>query len=189
MNEQIDWSKAPADATHYHPRVNGYVDHWIKPGFFCVVGFEGEGWKKTSGDALGHAVPRPTAAPAWNGPEDGLPPVGTVCEFQGDEAKCPSDPWHEDLHDGVKCTVIAHFKSKKLDLVAFTFVKPDGNTEVEQSLPGALAPVRTPEQIAAQVRSDAIDVMCKECGYDGGGASYYTCAGLYDAGWRKQVQP
>lgn len=118
----------------------------------------------------------------WNG--EGLPPVGVVCEFQGDSAKCPFDPWHADLHDGVKCTVIAHFKSKSLDLVAFTFVKPDGNTEVEQSLPGALRPIRTPEQIAAEERDKIINQM----EFDTDCLNRGAFTKLYDAGWRKQVE-
>lgn len=81
MNEQIDWSKAPADATHYHPGGDGYTQHWIKQGFFCVTGFEADGWMSTDHDALALAIPRPVT-PTWNGPQDGLPPVGTVCEFR-----------------------------------------------------------------------------------------------------------
>lgn len=119
----------------------------------------------------------------WNG--EGLPPVGAVCEFQGDCAKCPSDPWHKELHDGVQCTVIAHFKSKSLDLVAFTFVKSDGNSELEQSLPGALRPIRTPEQIAAEEREQAVHAMGATVKQPPGSVTYGALYDLYDAGYRK----
>jgi hypothetical protein len=90
------------------------------------------------------------------------------------------------LHDGVKCTVIAHFKSKSLDLVAFTFVKPDGNTEVEQSLPGALKPICTPEQIAAEKRDKAIAAMEADIAAWGLTSDYNgMCQAMYDAGYRK----
>lgn len=128
----------------------------------------------------------------WTG--EGLPPVGTVCEFQGDIAACPSDPWRDGLRDGVECTVIAHFKSKGLDLIAFTFTKPDGCSEVEQAQPGALRPVRTAEQIAAEEREAAIKVMVEgsQPDYSAGellnASEYVECAisALYDAGYRKQ---
>ena len=126
----------------------------------------------------------------WNG--EGLPPVGMVCEFQGDCAKCPSDPWHKELHDGVQCTVIAHFKSKSLDLVAFTFVKADGSSELEQSLPGALRPIRTPEQIAKQERSKACDkmygVILDKIPQDRRNNGSDICEALYDAGYRKTTE-
>ena len=119
----------------------------------------------------------------WNG--EGLPPAGAVCEFQGDCAKCPSDPWHKELHGGVRCTVIAHFKSKSLDLVAFTFVKADGNSELEQSLPGALRPIRTPEQIAAEDRDKAVDQMQEVFWRANSGEVREGLAAIYDAGYRK----
>lgn len=72
---QIDWSKAPEGATHYHPRTERYTDHWIKPGHFCVVGLEGKGWVSDFGrPVMKLAVQRPVEPPTWTA--DGLPPVG-----------------------------------------------------------------------------------------------------------------
>jgi len=49
----IDWSKAPEGTTHFHPNVNGYVEHWVKinggKSWFCVTNFEKEGWKQDFG--------------------------------------------------------------------------------------------------------------------------------------------
>lgn len=49
---EIDWSKAPKGTTHFHPRVDGYVEHWVKrkdgKSWFCVTDFEKEGWRSDS---------------------------------------------------------------------------------------------------------------------------------------------
>lgn len=49
MTINIDWSKAPEGTMGFHPQANGYVDHWVKwvengDNWFCVCGFETEGW-------------------------------------------------------------------------------------------------------------------------------------------------
>jgi hypothetical protein len=194
----IDWSKAPEGATHFDAadnRINSFMKLEGGRWFFWPPNSLSPAWTywKPENTGIKGMIPRP---PEWNG--EGLPPVGTVCEFQGDEAKCPYDPWHEDLHDGVKCTVIAHFKSKSLDLVAFTFVKSDGNTEVEQSLPGALKPIRTPEQIAAEERSRrCIEISnlawaaLSKIDSPAPALSKINAISeaLYDAGYRLQVAP
>lgn len=183
----IDWSKAPEGATHYGATsyFNGSPD-WCEAFYKSIGGrwlicfpasddWHGDASKNRDWDErFATLIARPAV---WNG--EGLPPVGTVCEFQGDNAKCPFDPWHADLHDGMECTVIAHFKSKALDLVAFTFVKPDGNTEVEQSLPGALRPIRTPEQIQ---RHKDIEVLMRSTDYE---FNERQAAIILDAGYKR----
>jgi hypothetical protein len=182
----IAWIKRPEGATH---ALEGKVtDNFYRFHEDCWQLWCGDQWAISADwDGWFSVPPCFVEFPdPWNG--EGLPPVGVVCEFQGDEAKCPYDPWHEDLHDGVKCTVIAHFKSKSLDLVAFTFVKADGNTEVEQSLPGALKPIRTPEQIAAEECDKAVKAMLSEFEHTGSLTSHYeVCEVLHKAGYRKQT--
>ena len=51
MTTNIDWSKAPEGTMGFHPRANGYVDHWVKwaengDSWFCTRGFEAGGWVK-----------------------------------------------------------------------------------------------------------------------------------------------
>lgn len=187
----IDWSKAPEGFPLWLEGTN--EEHRKHSGWYRDAGqvFEGAygGQWRACREGQFFTVHRNPGSPSWTG--EGLPPVGTVCEFQGDCAKCPSDPWHKELHDGVKCTVIAHFKSKTLDLVAFTFVKADGNSELEQSLPGALRPILTPEQIAAAERESAVRVMMSLNPDENPNQSLskWLCEALYDAGYRKQVAP
>lgn len=69
MTKEIDWSKAPEDATHYHPAVFGYVEHWYKQDHFCVLGFESDGWRhdyrsNTSGAMVARPVDQKRSIPA-----------------------------------------------------------------------------------------------------------------------------
>jgi len=50
-------------------------------------------------------------------------------------------------------------------------------------------PIRTAEQIAAEERSKAISTMVDACSNPEWVTTYETCAAIYDAGYRKQVQP
>ncbi|PZW52806.1 hypothetical protein F477_03652 [Pseudomonas sp. URIL14HWK12:I3] len=125
----------------------------------------------------------------WNG--QGLPPVGTVCEFAGfnPEETLPSDPMIGD-----RVTVIAHFKSGSIDVAAFTFSAPPDfeYLKVAQGAYGCFRPVRTPEQIAEEERERAVkkilDVMLghdQACIHDD--TVQALCAKrIYDAGYRKQ---
>lgn len=90
----------------------------------------------------------------WSG--EGLPPVGTVCEFAGG-TYCVEDPFDKDLRVGAEVTIIAHIFVGDLELAAFTFnpglVNPDrGTVSVEQGAYGCFRPIRTPEQIEAERR-------------------------------------
>lgn len=120
----------------------------------------------------------------WNG--QGLPPVGTVCEFAGfnPEETLPSDPMIGD-----RVTVIAHFKSGSIDVAAFTFLAPPEfeYLQVAQGAYGCFRPNRTPEQIAAEERSKSIAEIIKLVGWEYGVVgSDEAAARIYDAGYRKQ---
>lgn len=119
---------------------------------------------------------------AWGG--QGLPPVGTVCEFAGGTSS-PEDPFDNDLREGDRVTIIAHFKDGGLDLAAFTFNpqvrNPDrGAACVEQGAYGCFRPLRTPEQIAAEEREKAIEEMC----FAEETLTVKQAKALYDAGLR-----
>lgn len=85
---KVDWSKAPEDATHYGPATPDWNACWMKK-----VGGEWHGWLAKYDTKWGYLtsathdrariaslIERPKQPQAWSGPEDGLPPVGTVCE-------------------------------------------------------------------------------------------------------------
>ena len=83
---KVDWSLAPDDATHFGPSTKDWEPCWMKK-----IGNHWYGWlypTDTKWDYLADAssnqsrismlVKRPQPKP-WSGPEDGLPPAGTVC--------------------------------------------------------------------------------------------------------------
>lgn len=84
----IDWSKAPEGTTHWQPENKILRAAWLKKTdstwYFKLYDFDQGTWKAFSGPgtSLGDVVARPTAAPVWNGPEDGLPPVGLEFEYR-----------------------------------------------------------------------------------------------------------
>lgn len=161
----IDWSKE-FGATHCDERAR------------CFYKLEGDTWKLHLGDdewckshslyngetKFSELIEHPKQPQAWSGPEDGLPPVGTVCEFAGGE-NCADDPFDKDLKEGAKVTIIAHFKSGGFDIAAFIFRPMNANRgecSVEQGMYGCFRPIRTPEQLAAEERERAIDSMVEE---------------------------
>lgn len=106
---------------------------------------------------------------AWDG--QGLPPVGTVCE------------WHES--DGW-----AYTESK---VVAYTddglFVcmqKQGRRPEVLRIDNCDFRPIRTPEQIAAEEREKAVGDMAMSI--QGVPYQYPTLYALFDAGYRRQEE-
>lgn len=123
----------------------------------------------------------------WNG--EGLPPVGTVCEWAGC-TYAPEDPKEPDLHVGDQVKIIAHFKDGEFDLAAFTFNPGIHNSArgaawVNQGSHGCFRPIRTPEQIAAEEREKAVRdmLLCLKSPL-----AEATAYDLYDAGYRKQEQ-
>lgn len=178
----IDWSKAPEGATHWDTGVGGRVPGWMR--------FDGGRWhwwpvdgakceRKWFASGESHpseAVEFIARQGAWTG--EGLPPVGTVCEYRVGDG-----PWFE-------CEiryVTKPYQDCPIEVVMFpphlkgeqTAVVGTGDGEV------SFRHIRTPEQIAAEDRDKAINQMEFDTGYLDRGA--FTK--LYDAGWRKQVTP
>lgn len=183
---KVDWSFAPEGATHFNK--NNDMFYLFKDGGFyfysaddlsIIFGGPPSDYEMTS------FVERPKQPQAWSGPEDGLPPVGTVCEFAGG-TECPEDPFDKDLKEGMKATIIAHFKCGDFTLAAFTFdpENPDrGMVQVEQASFGCFRKIKTPDQIASDARESAIrelmDIAQVDC--------RVTAARLVDAGFKREV--
>lgn len=121
----------------------------------------------------------------WTG--EGLPPVGTVCEFLMPDSRYQ---FKEYLRHEHKVTVIAHYRGiTGCTVAAFTFDYNGGHErDVDSAAEGHFRPIRTPEQIEADERQGAVidigDILIANRGI----ATEYHQAGLiYDAGYRKQV--
>ncbi len=182
----IDWSCAPEGATHWEPAGLEFHEGWMKKEgngwFFWGLGAE---WKY-EGDVSAEREATFEARPQeqWDG--QGLPPVGTLCEFAGGTYS-PEDPFDNDLREGDRVTIIAHFKDGDLDLAAFTFNPQVRNPNrgaacVEQGAYGCFRPLCTPEQIAAEEREKAIEEMC----FAEETLTVKQAKALYEAGYRRQ---
>ena len=173
MSEQIDWSKAPEGAMVLlkHVRDDSYawaVSHsegaraWHRWNIKCSFDLMASKW--------GVVAERPTT-PSW--PVEGLPPVGVVCEVKLQEE------WS-------LCEIIAHFQQPQAMVAAFTVAQFHGGKKLDSKIAECFRPIRTPEQIAADARSKAIDEMVKALGMDDPGtAECIRCGLIYDAGFRK----
>lgn len=104
----------------------------------------------------------------WRG--EGLPPVGA----------------HAVVHDDGS---LVYGQGESGEVLAHV----DGCAVIRMSYGlGCFLPrcLRTPDQIAAEERTKTIDDMVKALGMDEPGtAEYIRCGLIYDAGYRKQVQP
>jgi hypothetical protein len=178
----IDWSKAP----------EGYPV-WIQdlhPG----NAFDGSGWHKDEGNKYidedgeywskpeeGHysVHHRPEDQP-WTG--DGLPPVGTVCEIAA------STEYLKIRHpEGLKVKVYAVFTDDRgIKLAAFL----DENGQVGGvCTEKCFRPIRTPEQIAAEERVEAIEKMWSIYWQPHATSAKQALGLLWDAGLRFADDP
>lgn len=167
--KNIDWNKAPSGATHHN---SVCVYPWLRsvPASY----YNGECWVEyTSNDTywIDHffkAVERPQEMKnkEWSG--EGTPPIGTVCEYYWTEG----DEWR-------KCEVVAYHNSNTVAVDVF-----EGYAVCLHHSLGLFRPIKTPEQIAEEEKSKAIDEMNDLI--LGWGVEKRMLAVLYDAGYRKQ---
>lgn len=181
MNEKIDLSKVVEGATHWSPaqgehRVEAYwrpaskgYDCWaVTPGYKSY-------WQSNNTPLPEYAI-RICDSAVWNG--EGLPPVGTVCEYNNYE------PHPVDVElKWSRVQIVARHTQGLDDFAVFASVSGyHGSRE-----PKHFRPIRTPEQIAAEERERAIDEMVES--KIAGGLAPWVCGEIYDAGYRKLVKP
>lgn len=179
---KVDWEKAPEDATHFLPEDDEYFACWIKPGY-SMRAVDQNAWQEDDYEAPAHLL----IARHWSG--EGMPPVGAVCEVQSPGYS------HKrfDRFIGQQVTVVAHDVIDDDQVAVFRL--PVNGDEAEQEYHALVAkcfrPVRTPEQIAAEERRQAVDKMVElfitHYGNPKGGEQYIgICEALHDAGYSKQ---
>ncbi|ERW09406.1 TPA: hypothetical protein ACGCBD_002860 [Pseudomonas aeruginosa] len=162
----IDWNTAPEGATHWEPRGIVFGEGWMKKvGNEWSYWLEGsEVWADCFVSAEREATFEARPQEAWDG--QGLPPVGTVCEYYADE-----NTWR-------RCEIVAHKDGKAVVWV--------NHAHIWTSSGGILRPIRTPEQIAAEEREKAVGDMAMSI--QGVPYQYPTLYALYDAGYRRQEE-
>lgn len=170
----IDWSKAPEDATHYSPGGDVYSASWIK-----WVNGELHGLLKSNDtswvrlpyqekdlDQISLHIERPNKQDSWDG--EGLPPAG---------AKCEVDHGGRVFWDIV--TIIAHHGEKAI------YEDPHGHHQYLWGLTGDFRPIKTAEQLAEEEREDAANKMFQRFGGIGG-LTKKQCIWVVSEGYRKQ---
>lgn len=155
------FKNAPPDATHYadccHYKIVG--DTWM-------VHMSGDEWEKSESMYNGQIkqsdiVARPQPKP-WSGPEDGLPPVGSVCEQQ---------TWVNRLWRKVE--VVAHFNK----FAVCAWEESPGDSQVELAPPYDLRlPTDEIDQRETAIR-ELMDIAQVDC--------RVTAARLVDAGFKR----
>lgn len=172
---KIDWSKAPEWADgHGVIAHHGITRVWINMDQYAVVGAEdrvypyGGGTSETRQNFTRGQVQYITPRPArWDG--DGLPQVGGKCELRiGTQ-----NSWRE--------TTIKFIGDEIL-------VAQVGDRELCWRLEYCtFRPIRTPEQIAAAEREQAVAEMWSTYWQPSVSTAMEGLGLLYDAGYRKQV--
>lgn len=166
----VDWNQAPEAATHAlegKSSDNFYRfqdDQWqLWCGGDWVRSVDWDGWYSEPPCFIERPDP-------WSG--KGLPPAGTVCEFQNSVGSWVA----------VEVTAIARKG------ICLAQLGRDGESYVCQ-VTSKFRPIRTPEQIAAEEREQELNRMVATISMLDKGWARKVCAGLYDAGYRKQVAP
>lgn len=177
--KEIDWSKAPEGATHWHDEYDCYVACWVKEqeGQRYYLRADGLGctWLRDRNPLpIDKCIPRTAAQPAWSG--EGLPPAGTVCEVLNNTLDRPE--WE-------RCTILFMGKFKA---VYESDSCHERVADVSESWMISFRPLRTPEQIAAEERRAAILEMKGNLSFSDYREAEQHCAALYDAGYRRVEQ-
>lgn len=172
----IDWSKAPEGATHWEPSGPDFNKGWMKKEgnewFYWGEGakkwFKGKLFCNVSAEREATFEARPQES--WDG--QGLPPVGTVCEYR-----------HLIWPEYRPCEI--RYISEE-SLVAYD----NGQELFYRTCDMLFRPLPTPEQIAAEDREKAIDAMLDldpphEKGFVMTSRRQF-CEILFDAGYRRQ---
>ncbi|WP_443692729.1 hypothetical protein [Pseudomonas sp.] len=176
----IDWSKAP-QATHYTP---GNPEEGLNAVYWRVIeGVTVKAWAVRSSGSIAECLSscafdlnRPDViVKVWDG--EGLPPVGIEIEA---------------LLPGLGSTTYFWQRAKVVHGAL-----PDSPGEVlvfslETTRPAwvdEFRPVRTPEQVAMEARKAAVEAMAEELKSLSGPKCLGVLYGIYDLGYRKQVEP
>lgn len=175
----IDWSKAPEGCLEIGK------NQWDELAWLCVDGYI---YLHCNGCMVNWATPRALKRSdfhvfdirpeeEWTG--EGLPPVGTVCEV------CNCTHEYAKQFNGQKVEIVAHHMRGSIAVAVFA----GDDLRYHGVVAGYFRPIRTPEQIAADERAANIEAMRADIEWKAPYLGPCPVALLYDAGYRKQVEP
>lgn len=178
----IDRMNAPEGATHWSPAEGEHrLEAYWRPGkngsYDCwAVCSAGHFWQTNRYPLPDYAKRLTPLVATWNGPEDGLPPVGLEVEIR----------LRNELGVNSWCRAKILFCRDTALVFEWAVQGTAYATTLNQV---EVRPIRTAEQLAAKVRSNACDeiygVLCSAARE---GNRSDMAEALYDAGYRK-VQP
>lgn len=170
----IDWSQAPQGATHFGAENDFYFSAWYKVEGEQILAYteDGSAWREATDSCVFPKVSSLTARPEqWSG--EGLPPVGVPVEYR--RRLAPNNKWYP--------TQINFLSGQHV-----IYCDSDGDEVRDNPVDIEFRPIRTPEQIAAEDREEAITAMMALNPDENPNQSLckWLCQALYDAGYRKQ---
>lgn len=174
----IDWSKAPEDATHAGTTTRLQIPVFyknVREDEYSYWYDDGYGWREdvTGNPACAPLIERPKKQEAWNG--EGLPPVNCFCETLDEDVDC----W-------VKVEIYAH-----TEFMGEAHACAKNGTDMFYGLAHEFRPIKTAEQLAEEEKVTAIAEMRAVviAASDRKRATIAECTAtvaLYEAGYRKQ---
>lgn len=171
MSKSVEdlFKDAPEDATHYAKQC-----HYKLVGDMWMVYIEDNEWVTSDSmyngqikpsDIIQRKQPKP-----WSGPEDGLPPVGTVCEYSLGDSNC----WYVCeikyvLRDGDGLVAECHLKPS---------IEQYLNTYQGTECLAKFRAIKTQDKRETAIR-ELMDIAQVDC--------RVTAARLVDAGFKREV--
>jgi len=172
---KVDWSLAPDDATHWDAcdrRINSFMKFDNGQWFYWPPASEYPHWCKWGNvrHDIEEMIERPKPK-QWPGPEDGLPPVGTICEARILLPGQSNYLWR-------RCEVV--YKNDEMSQSELLVVDIEKTTA---RWADEFRAIKTEEDIARDQRESAIrelmDIAQVDC--------RVTAARLVDAGFKREV--
>ena len=186
---KVDWSLAPEGATHYCDGAMSGFWRDLSERTWKFFRDSDETWhdsgEKTTNllhNGIGLTLIERPKPKQWSGPEDGLPPVGSIVEIIAEADEYAPD-WNRYAdHIGKVVTIIAHEYAHTSEPIAVYSCETGVAYEYHSLIAKCFRAIKTPEQIAAESRESAIrelmDIAQVDC--------RVTAARLVDAGFKRE---
>lgn len=177
----IDWSKAPEDATHAGTTTRLQIPVFykdIREAKYSYWYADGDGWREdvTGNPACAPLIERPKKQEAWNGVC--IPPIDLECKV----VEAPALWEHSGMSDWIGRNV--KVKSTFINNIGQQIASVESdNSECACFIVECLRPIKTAEQLADEERKSQLEFMHKIY-MEGASEHKGGLAALYDAGYK-----
>lgn len=159
---KVDWSLAPDDASHARDYQRG-VDFYKRESSLWMF-WDRNKWDVAVGTPERDCIERPQPKP-WSGPEDGLPPVNTVCDLR--------------MKDGGWGDAVIKYISATQCVWLWLNGNPDQREWSSEPWKMDFRPIRTAAEKRETAIRELMDIAQVDC--------RVTAARLVDAGFKREV--